>query len=219
MFAAMNGLLRAVPTVTAALTSAALLLWVAFEWGYFSVVGPEFVGLASVADSFLDDPEVAADRCRLRPFHLVGILGAPSFFWRRERFRSGGRLRDLAPKAVLCAHGKRILQETPIQRNGPSRIHAFCEDYRAGKTVDVEQDEADLAAGRAIACRRASARPSRLPRTCLSRGGARSRLPSTHARLTGPVARFAARRVGGWIAPRENGRPGASVGVPREWGS
>jgi haloacetate dehalogenase len=36
--------------------------------------------------------------------------------------------------------------------NEPSRIHAFCEDYRAGATVDVEQDEADLAARRTIAC-------------------------------------------------------------------
>lgn len=34
----------------------------------------------------------------------------------------------------------------------PSRIRAFCEDYRAGKTVDTTQDEADLTAGRRIAC-------------------------------------------------------------------
>ncbi|HEY8565534.1 MAG TPA: alpha/beta hydrolase [Beijerinckiaceae bacterium] len=36
--------------------------------------------------------------------------------------------------------------------NEPSRIHAFCEDYRAGATLDVAQDEADLAAGRTVAC-------------------------------------------------------------------
>ena len=36
--------------------------------------------------------------------------------------------------------------------NEPSRIHAFCEDYRAGATRDVEADEADLAAGKTIAC-------------------------------------------------------------------
>src|SRR5690606_37743364 len=34
----------------------------------------------------------------------------------------------------------------------PTRIHAFCEDYRAGATRDVEADEADLAAGRKIQC-------------------------------------------------------------------
>jgi haloacetate dehalogenase len=31
-------------------------------------------------------------------------------------------------------------------------IHAMCQDYRAGATVDHEHDEADLAAGRKIAC-------------------------------------------------------------------
>jgi haloacetate dehalogenase len=36
--------------------------------------------------------------------------------------------------------------------NEPSRIHAYCEDYRAGATLDVAADEADLAAGRRIAC-------------------------------------------------------------------
>jgi haloacetate dehalogenase len=36
--------------------------------------------------------------------------------------------------------------------NDPTRIHAFCEDYRAGATRDIEADEADLAAGRTIGC-------------------------------------------------------------------
>jgi len=34
----------------------------------------------------------------------------------------------------------------------PSRIHAMCEDYRAGATIDLAQDEADRATGRTIAC-------------------------------------------------------------------
>ncbi|MBV8183653.1 MAG: alpha/beta hydrolase [Hyphomicrobiales bacterium] len=34
----------------------------------------------------------------------------------------------------------------------PDRVHAFCEDYRAGATLDVEADEADLEAGRKITC-------------------------------------------------------------------
>ena len=34
----------------------------------------------------------------------------------------------------------------------PSRIHAMCEDYRAGATIDLAQDQADAAAGRVIAC-------------------------------------------------------------------
>ncbi|WP_372425731.1 alpha/beta fold hydrolase [Salinarimonas chemoclinalis] len=36
--------------------------------------------------------------------------------------------------------------------NEPSRIHAMCEDYRAGATLDRAADEADQAAGRTIAC-------------------------------------------------------------------
>jgi haloacetate dehalogenase len=34
----------------------------------------------------------------------------------------------------------------------PSRIHATCEDYRAGATTDLAHDEADRAAGKKIAC-------------------------------------------------------------------
>jgi haloacetate dehalogenase len=34
----------------------------------------------------------------------------------------------------------------------PETIHAMCEDYRAGATFDHEADEADLRAGRRIAC-------------------------------------------------------------------
>ncbi len=33
----------------------------------------------------------------------------------------------------------------------PARVHAMCEDYRAGATIDRDLDEADLAAGRRIA--------------------------------------------------------------------
>ncbi len=34
----------------------------------------------------------------------------------------------------------------------PSRIHAMCEDYRAGATLDLEADRADASAGRTIDC-------------------------------------------------------------------
>ena len=34
----------------------------------------------------------------------------------------------------------------------PSRIHAMCEDYRAGATIDLAADEADLAAKKQILC-------------------------------------------------------------------
>ena len=34
----------------------------------------------------------------------------------------------------------------------PLRIHATCEDYRAGRTTDLTHDEADRAAGNKITC-------------------------------------------------------------------
>ena len=34
----------------------------------------------------------------------------------------------------------------------PAAVHAMCEDYRAGASIDLEHDEADLKAGRKIAC-------------------------------------------------------------------
>jgi len=34
----------------------------------------------------------------------------------------------------------------------PARVHAICEDYRAGAGIDRQLDDADLAAGRKIAC-------------------------------------------------------------------
>lgn len=36
--------------------------------------------------------------------------------------------------------------------NDPARIHAACEDYRAGATTDPEHDRIDLAAGKRILC-------------------------------------------------------------------
>ncbi|AZO78791.1 MULTISPECIES: alpha/beta hydrolase [unclassified Bosea (in: a-proteobacteria)] len=36
--------------------------------------------------------------------------------------------------------------------NDPSRIHAACEDYRAGATTDLDYDKADLGAGKKILC-------------------------------------------------------------------
>ncbi|MFI4997179.1 MAG: alpha/beta hydrolase, partial [Hyphomicrobiales bacterium] len=58
--------------------------------------------------------------------------------WNREK-----SLAPFDPRALAHYHAS---------ANEPSRIHAFCEDYRAGAGLDVEADEADLATGRKIAC-------------------------------------------------------------------
>jgi haloacetate dehalogenase len=34
----------------------------------------------------------------------------------------------------------------------PATVHAMCEDYRAGASIDLEHDEADMKSGRKIAC-------------------------------------------------------------------
>ncbi len=52
----------------------------------------------------------------------------------------------------LAAFDPRALKAYHEGANDPTRIHAFCEDYRAGATRDVEADEADLAAGKRILC-------------------------------------------------------------------
>jgi haloacetate dehalogenase len=51
----------------------------------------------------------------------------------------------------LSAFGARALDHYRAAFNEPSRIHASCEDYRAGATLDRAHDEADREAGRKIA--------------------------------------------------------------------
>ena len=63
-----------------------------------------------------------------------------------------GLLAKWSKAGTLDAFDPRALTAYRQSCNEPSRIHAFCEDYRAGKTVDMAQDEADLAARRAITC-------------------------------------------------------------------
>jgi haloacetate dehalogenase len=53
---------------------------------------------------------------------------------------------------TLRAFDPRALQHYRDFFNEPSRVHACCEDYRAGATVDLAADEADLAARRIIGC-------------------------------------------------------------------
>ena len=54
--------------------------------------------------------------------------------------------------SVLGAFDPRALDAYRKSCNEPSRIHAFCEDYRAGAGVDAEQDAADLALHRTLTC-------------------------------------------------------------------
>jgi haloacetate dehalogenase len=52
----------------------------------------------------------------------------------------------------LSAFAPAALAEYRLHFATPEHIHATCNDYRAGQTIDLADDEADLAAGRKIAC-------------------------------------------------------------------
>jgi haloacetate dehalogenase len=85
-------------------------------------------GLAYWHWFFLAQPE---------PFPERLIAAAPEeFYFRGDRSRFASEALDDYLSAV----------------RDPAVIHAMCQDYRAGATVDVEHDEADLAAGRRINC-------------------------------------------------------------------
>jgi haloacetate dehalogenase len=63
-----------------------------------------------------------------------------------------GLLANWTKAKSLDAFDRRALAAYRAGVNEPSRIHAFCEDYRAGATRDREQDVEDLAAGKRIDC-------------------------------------------------------------------
>ena len=71
------------------------------------------------------------------PFPERLIAAAPDeFYFRGDRSRF---------------HPEALADYLAATRN-PAVVHAMCQDYRAGATVDHEDDEADLAAGRTIEC-------------------------------------------------------------------
>jgi haloacetate dehalogenase len=53
---------------------------------------------------------------------------------------------------ALDAFHPRAMASYRASFGDPTRVSAMCEDYRAGRSLDVEADRADLAAGRTILC-------------------------------------------------------------------
>ncbi len=72
------------------------------------------------------------------------LIGPAALYYLEHTLKSWSAAKslDFLDKAAL-EHYRRAFNE-------PSRIHASCEDYRAGATLDRSIDEADLAAGRKI---------------------------------------------------------------------
>ncbi len=77
------------------------------------------------------------------PERLIG--GDPAFYveWTLKSWTAAHDLSAFDPQA---------LADYRVCFGDPDRTHAACNDYRAGATIDRAIDEADLAAGRRIAC-------------------------------------------------------------------
>jgi haloacetate dehalogenase len=74
------------------------------------------------------------------------LIGRDPLFFFNSRAIAGSKTKTVAifdPRAL--AHYHAAYQD-------PTRIHAMCEDYRAGRTTDLEHDETDRGAGKKIAC-------------------------------------------------------------------
>jgi haloacetate dehalogenase len=80
------------------------------------------------------EPEPETEIAKDPIAYVDGLLA----LWNRQK-----SLEPFDPRALAYYHAS---------ANEPSRIHAFCEDYRAGATLDIEADKADLASGRKIDC-------------------------------------------------------------------
>ena len=74
------------------------------------------------------------------------ILLADPIGWLEGKLSGWSKAQSLAP------FDPRTLKAYRDAFNEPSRIHAFCEDYRAGATLDREHDRLSLAKGETIDC-------------------------------------------------------------------
>ena len=78
------------------------------------------------------------------------LIGAdPEFFLRHTMGHASGRA---DPAAGPARFSDEAFAEYLRCFRDPEVIHATCEDYRAGATIDFDLDAADLAAGRRIQC-------------------------------------------------------------------
>jgi haloacetate dehalogenase len=74
------------------------------------------------------------------------LIGKDPIYYLEHTLKSWAGPHDLTPFSPgALAHYYALVQD-------PARVHAFCEDYRAGASIDRSLDEADLAAGRKIGC-------------------------------------------------------------------
>lgn len=77
------------------------------------------------------------------PEMFIGKAPVEYLEWKMASLTGTGDLSPFDPRAL--DHYRAFIQS-------PDRIHATCEDYRAGVTGDLQADEADKAAGNKITC-------------------------------------------------------------------
>jgi haloacetate dehalogenase len=77
------------------------------------------------------------------PETLIGANPVHFWDWKTAEGTRSGDLSAFDPRAL--AHYRAFFKD-------PTRIHATCEDYRAGHTTDVAHDDADRKSGNKIAC-------------------------------------------------------------------
>jgi haloacetate dehalogenase len=88
------------------------------------------------------------------PFPETLIGHDPKFFF-NSRAVAGAKPPPYPPPltgSVGTIFDPRALAHYHAAYQDPTRIHAMCEDYRAGRTTDLAHDEANRAAGNTIGC-------------------------------------------------------------------
>lgn len=135
----------------------------------FSVVGHDRGALVGYRMA-LDAPEVVDKLAILDnfPTHVIWeyMAANPDFtpHWRSyaepepqaEAFMSAEQIETLVRNhtgdGTLTTFDPAALARYRLSWTDPDRIHAFCEDYRAGAGADPEADKIDIAAGKTVEC-------------------------------------------------------------------
>jgi haloacetate dehalogenase len=81
----------------------------------------------------------------IQPFDLPErLIGAEAPYYLRRKLGGWGTGIDIFDARALAEYERCFCR--------PDTIHATCEDYRAAASIDLEHDDADVAAGRKLAC-------------------------------------------------------------------
>ena len=81
----------------------------------------------------------------IQPFDLPEkMIGADPLYYLRKKTGGWGSAAGIFDPRAFAEYERCFAQ--------PETIHATCEDYRAAASIDLEHDDADVAAGRKVAC-------------------------------------------------------------------